>query len=361
MLKKISEFYIKSLQSFFQAVLNIFIFLPYFFSVKILLKTLFYPWKNINYSKTIDSFSLSFWLEKNFFNFISVTIGFFMRFSLLSFYVLVQILLLITIPVILFVYLIFISFFSLISLFKKTDEEKKQEALNKFIKFHLLTAENKNQVIAWFDQYYQEKEKREKWWLKENLFLIPPLARDWAYGYTYFLDHYSEELTSGLYLQSKPAIVDREKEIKAIEEVLSKSRLNNVLIVGEDGVGKHTIVDSLAYRIYHGISDQLMYHRILKLDMEKILNEYQDQVKREFFLEQLLKEAVEAKNIIIFIDDIDRYLSMYVPRWRHFSQLSPNQLIAKAIIRHGEELFRRDEDIGSRHRNLPEYTASQDR
>jgi len=307
MWKKFSGQLINNLKIFFTAIFNFFIFLPYFFSIKTLVKTLFYPWKNMGYSKEITSFSL--WLEKNFFNLVSRTIGFFMRFSLITFYLLVQFIFIVLIPFLFLIYFVLNLVLSFAFLFKKTPSEKKQEELKKFIKFHLLEEKNKDKVIEWFNEYYQEREKKNKWWEKENLFLYPPLARDWAYGYTYLLNHYSDELTSENYLQGKPSIIDRDKEIHAIEEVLSKSGLNNVLIVGEEGIGKHTIVDSLAYRIYHGIANRrLIYHRILKLNMEKILEQYQDPIKREVFFEQLLKEAAEAKNIIVFIDNIDRYL-----------------------------------------------------
>ena len=54
----------------------------------------------------------------------------------------------------------------------------------------------------------------------------------------------------------------------------------------------------------------MMYRRILKLNMEKILNEFIDQKQRENFFEDLLKEAEQAKNIILFIDNIDKYIDL---------------------------------------------------
>ena len=105
-------------------------------------------------------------------------------------------------------------------------------------------------------------------------------------------------------------IVDRQKEIREIENILTKNAEANVIVVGEEGVGKHTIVDALAKKIYLGNTNvQLTYKRILKLNMEKILSEFTEQKQRENFFENLLKEAVSARNIILLIDDFEKYIS----------------------------------------------------
>lgn len=308
--KKIFDFYQTYFKNLISAIYNLFIFFPYFFSIKVLIKTLFYPWKNLTYTKEKPGFSFSQMIEKLSFNLISSTIGFFARISLILFWFFLQLSYTIAIPLIFLIFILISPIFFIINLFSKSEEEKKNSLKEKFIKYHLILPENKDRVEKWFDEYYQELQKLKCWYLKDNLFRIPPLARDWAYGYTYYLNQFSEELTTAEYLLPKPAIIDREKELTQIEDVLIKSRYNNVLIVGEDGVGKHTIIDALAYRIYHGITQKpLMYHRILKLNMEKILSTFTEQKQREEFFDQLLCEASQAHNVIIFIDKIDRFLA----------------------------------------------------
>ncbi|MDO8741661.1 MAG: AAA family ATPase, partial [Candidatus Roizmanbacteria bacterium] len=170
--------------------------------------------------------------------------------------------------------------------------------------------ENYPFVESWFEKYYQQHLKKISWWKLSNLFSYPPLARNWAVGYTPILDQYAIDLATSTYLYHIKNIVDREKEIKEIEQILIKSIENNVIIVGEEGVGKHTIIDALAKKIYLGKTNvYLMYHRILKINMEKILTQFVDQKQRENFFEELLKEAQQAKNIILFIDNFDKYIS----------------------------------------------------
>ncbi|MCR4277015.1 MAG: AAA family ATPase [Candidatus Roizmanbacteria bacterium] len=311
MTKSFWQYYWNSLHYFGEAVINIFIFLPYFFSTSNLLKTLFHPWRNLVVKKTVVGFSISDWANRLAFGFISRSIGLTMRLSIITFYFIFQTLFMVLLPFISLSFFILSPFFYFMSTFKKTSQEKKDIFKKKFIEDHLLNRENSTQVEEWFENYYKNHLKKISWWKLENLLSYPPLARDWAVGYTPILDQYATDLATINYLHHIKNIVDREKEIISIEEVLTKSSENSVIIVGEEGVGKHTIVDALAKKIFLGKTNMfIMYKRILKLNMEKILNEFLDQKQRENFFENLLKEAEQAKNIILFIDNIDKYVSV---------------------------------------------------
>ena len=309
MRKSFWQHYWSSLHNFGEAVINVFIFLPYFFSVSALLKTLFHPWKNLIIKKTFVGFSLADWTNRFAFNLISSSMGVIMRLSIITFYFILQTIFMFVLPFVALSFFLFTLFFYLISLTQKTSQEKKDIFKKKFIEDHLLNNENLFQVENWFEKYYQEHLKIICWWKLSNLFTYPPLARDWAVGYTPILDQYATDLATSSYLHHIKNIIDREKEIIEIEQILTKSNESNVIIVGEEGVGKHTIIDALAKKIYLGKTNiHLMYRRILKLNMEKILNEFVDQKQRENFFEDLLKEAEQAKNIILFIDNIDKYI-----------------------------------------------------
>ncbi|KKQ33758.1 MAG: Endopeptidase clp ATP-binding chain a [Candidatus Levybacteria bacterium GW2011_GWA2_37_36] len=274
MRKTFWQYYWDSLHNFGEGIINIFIFLPYFFSVSALLKTLFYPWKNLIIKKTFVGFSLADWANRFAFNLISSSMGVVMRISIISFYFILQTI--------------------------KKDIFKK-----KFIETHLLIEENRFFVENWFEKYYRQNLEKIQWWKLSNLFTYPPLARDWAVGYTPILDQYATDLATSSYLHHIKNIIDREKEITEVEQILTKSNESNVIIVGEEGVGKHTIIDALAKKIYLGKTNiHLMYRRILKLNMERILKE------KNF--EDLLEEAQQAKNIILFIDNFDKYINLSI-------------------------------------------------
>ena len=308
--KNFWQYYWDSLHDFGEAIINMFVFLPYFFSVSTLLKTLFHPWKNLIVKKTFVGFSISDWANRFAFNLISRSIGLIMRLSIIFFYFIFQTLLMVFLPFIALSFFLFTPIFYFISLTQKTPQEEKDIFKKKFIETHLLNSENLPQVENWSENYYKEHISKTKWWKLSNLFSYPPLARDWAVGFSPILDQYATDLATPTYLHHIKNIVDRNNEIKEIEQTLTKSAENNVIIVGEEGVGKHTIVDAFAKKIYLGkINSQLMYKRILMLNMEKILNEFVDQKQRESFFDDLLNEASQAKNIIIFIDNFDKFIS----------------------------------------------------
>ena len=310
MKKDVPLFLRKTVHDFFDGALNLFIFFPYFFSVSALFKTLFAPWKNIVTKKTGRGFSLTEWSGRLFFNLISRLIGAAMRSSILLFYAILQCLYVVLLPFIVILFFSVLPVLFIIFMIEKTEDEKKEMMKNAFISTHLLRQGNKQAVVSWFESYYQNHLQKKDWWKLQNLLSIPPLARDWAVGYTPLLDEFTEDLTRAEYQNHIKNVVGRKKEIEQIENILIMNEEANVLIVGEEGVGKHAIVDALSKRIYEGQTNSILaYKRILKLNLEKILTTYVDQKQRESFLEDLFMEAAEARNVILLIENLDKYVA----------------------------------------------------
>ncbi len=308
--RNIFQFIKVALKNYAEAATNLLLFFPYFFSVTALLKTLFSPWKNLIVKKTIAGFSFNDWLNRFFFNTISRVIGLIMRLCILTFFLLLQILYLFILPISFIAYLCILPIVYIESLFQKTEGQKKKIIHDAFISNHCLEQKNMPIVEHWFSIYYQKHVRKNTWWKLSNLFSFPPLVRDWSVGFTPALDNYCDDLTASSYQREREHIVDRQKEIHSIETELSKTEEANVIIVGEEGVGKHTIVDALAKNMYEGkINNPLIYKRVLMLRMEKILTQFTDINQREDFFNTLLEEADEAKNIIIVINNIEKYIA----------------------------------------------------
>lgn len=296
--------------NFFEGLYNFIIFFPYFFSVTALLRTLFSPWKGLTDTSKKKGFSFESMMNTLMFNLISSGIGFTMRMTLLAFFFLFQAVYILSIP---FVVLLFFATLPLqffIYSLSPSDEQKKQRAEAQFLKMHVLKPENQQYVKQWFEKQYDEKYKKSQWWKLENLLNTTPLARDWTLGYTPKLDNYAIDLTDPAYQSHIGHMIGRNNEIALVEQALLKSDEANIVIVGDEGVGKHTIVDSFAQNIYKGLCNPLLaYRRVLKLQMEKILSKVTDPKEREEFFDQLLGEAARSHGVILVIDNFDKYVS----------------------------------------------------
>lgn len=293
-------------RNFVIAVSNIFIFLPHFFSVKRLFNSLTRPWKNITTKKKQPGFSFEEWFGVISFNIISRAIGIFMRLSLIMSFFIIQIFFIIFLPTIAIFFLLTQSIAFFIKPFMPTIESQEDE--DAFVGPHLLNEENREHVKKWYHEHYRKNLIREPWWTLNLLLSTAPLGRDWTAGYTPTLDQYGVDLTF-----SKPHyinLVGRNREIKEISQILSKSQEANVILVGEEGVGKRTIIEAFASKIHQGrINPLLSYKRIIKIDLEKILSGSEDLSKKEEALKLILKEASDAGNIIIFIDNFHKYVA----------------------------------------------------
>lgn len=296
--------------NFFEGIFNYVLFFPYLFSVTELIRTLFSPWKGLTDQSKSRGFSFSELGNKLSFNLVSIGMGVMLRTTLLGFFFVWQSIYILLIPVFILFFFLSLPLQFLMYLASETDEEVKAKAKARFMKGHLLKPENARYVEQWFETEYTEKYRKSRWWKLENLLNTTPIAKDWTSGYTPKLDSYATDLTDPAFQKNIGHMVGRAKETALIEQTLLKSEEANVVLVGEEGVGKHTIIESFAHTIYKGNCNPLLaYHRVLRLQMEKILSKVTDMKAREEFFSELLQEAVRSKNVILCIDDLDRYIT----------------------------------------------------
>jgi len=131
---------------------------------------------------------------------------------------------------------------------------------------------------------------------------------DWAYGYTVKLDKFSEDLIKKP--TPYPLLLGLEKEISQMEQALLKSENNNILIIGEPGMARHVLVSTFAHQLVAGnCGPGLSHKRILQLDMHAVFSEAGGKDKIKPLFSDLLDEALFAGNIILFIDEIDKYFA----------------------------------------------------
>ena len=107
----------------------------------------------------------------------------------------------------------------------------------------------------------------------------------------------NDEVTDKIYL--------RDKEITNIMEVLLRKNKNNPLLIGHAGVGKTALVKELARRIKVGdVPVELKNKKIISVQVSTLISGTKYRGEFEARVNDLIKECIKNKNIILFIDEI---------------------------------------------------------
>lgn len=107
----------------------------------------------------------------------------------------------------------------------------------------------------------------------------------------------NDEVTDKIYL--------RDKEITNIMEILLRKNKNNPLLIGHAGVGKTALVKELARRIKVGdVPVELKNKKIISVQVSTLISGTKYRGEFEARVNDLIKECIKNKNIILFIDEI---------------------------------------------------------
>lgn len=100
-------------------------------------------------------------------------------------------------------------------------------------------------------------------------------------------------------------VYGRETEISLLAETLLRKTKNNIILIGDPGVGKTAIIEGLAYKIIADETTPLLKNKILiSLNMASMIagTKYRGQFEQRF--QGLLDELKTNNNYIVFIDEI---------------------------------------------------------
>jgi ATP-dependent Clp protease ATP-binding subunit ClpC len=119
------------------------------------------------------------------------------------------------------------------------------------------------------------------------------------------LDEFGRDMTKFAKEGKLDPVIGREIEIERVLQILARRVKNNPVIIGESGVGKTAIVEGLAQKIIaEDIPENLNGKKIVSLDLGALIagTKYRGQFEER--LKLVMKEIVQTKNIILFIDEL---------------------------------------------------------
>jgi ATP-dependent Clp protease ATP-binding subunit ClpC len=122
---------------------------------------------------------------------------------------------------------------------------------------------------------------------------------------TPILDNFSRDLNKLAEEGKIDPVIGRDKEVKRIAQILSRKKKNNVVVVGDAGVGKSALVEKLALLIVKGeCPTNLLEKRIMSLDLTSLVagTKYRGQFEER--IKAILNELQHEPNVIVFIDEL---------------------------------------------------------
>lgn len=129
----------------------------------------------------------------------------------------------------------------------------------------------------------------------ERLVLLGSLGREWAYPQTFYLNRHGRDMRK----MKEYLVIDHDHAIEQIERTLSRKTQQNVLLIGAQGIGKTTRLGYLARKMHRDLSKPA-------LNGKRLFELFPEEMTREQ-IELCVQEAISARNIILVIENIERF------------------------------------------------------
>ena len=176
---------------------------------------------------------------------------------------------------------------------------------------HKLKVQDIENLTWWLESLEARIKERKKWWEYQNLMRKGTLAKEWTTGYTLTLDKYSTDWTEITKKQGFPEIIGHKKEIESVERILGRREYNNVLLVGQPGIGRKGIVQGLVRKAVLGQSlADVNYKRVVELNVSGLLAAIADPEEVEAVLDKIFQEAIGAGNVILVINEFHNFVGV---------------------------------------------------
>ena len=123
------------------------------------------------------------------------------------------------------------------------------------------------------------------------------------------LDQYARNLTAAAEKGDIDPVIGRDKEIQDTVEILARRRKQNIVYVGEAGVGKTSIAEGLALKIINKEVPKALQGRVVySLDLGALIAGAKFRGDFEERLKNVLEQIKRLGNVILFIDEIHMIL-----------------------------------------------------
>ncbi len=171
-----------------------------------------------------------------------------------------------------------------------------------------LTLETCEGAVVWV---VSERERLSKVFFWQEDYVLPKMGgvnRGMTGRVTPLLDSVSSDFTEHARRGHFEKVIGKEKIIVEVAQLLGSSKVN-VLLVGEPGCGKTSLVKGIASKIIAGVDfDSLKFKRIVSLEPGSLVAGTKGAGDLTEKLNKVLEEIKKSGDVILFIDEIHNLL-----------------------------------------------------
>ncbi len=148
------------------------------------------------------------------------------------------------------------------------------------------------------------REKR-RWWARERLHTVPSLSRVWSFRNSHSL----MRMTTPLQFSRYQGIENHGEAVERLETILTRSSHANAILIGDDGVGKMEVIESLARKAFsRNSTPELLEKEYFVLDFERLAEASIDRLTFETLFSNMLIEASRSGNVLFVIPNFSDLL-----------------------------------------------------
>ncbi len=169
-----------------------------------------------------------------------------------------------------------------------------------------LSLDDMEMIVKW-ENYHHMVWKKDAPWTPAGLTkTFGGIGRKWVTGYNSVLDSITKDLSQNILYRAQRKVVIHLEQLKSALHIMARDSKNNMIITGDDGSGKETFVDNIAYYLRTLESKKgFAYTHVLKLKAEDLLS---GEHNPDTVLLQALKRAEKQGRYVLVIENIGLFL-----------------------------------------------------
>ncbi len=166
-------------------------------------------------------------------------------------------------------------------------------------------------VELWFKNEALVKSYIDRWKGRVSIKPKNTVNRAYTSRYTPTLNAYARDFTNAVIQGDFVVSIARENELSEMVTLLEKGEKSAVLIVGEPGVGKTTLIKTLAVRmVVEDVPEKLQDMRLVGFDFNKAFSQSKNIELFKKKLRNVFDEVGEAKNVVLVLDNVNQLFNL---------------------------------------------------